>query len=99
MRAFRISLPALVIAMGVASPAWASGPAIQEVASGLNSPRHLEFGSHGDLYVAEAGKGGSGPCFVGGEGPACMGDRERTSFQMSSAFVLPRSCPSRRASS
>jgi sugar lactone lactonase YvrE len=74
MRAFRASLPALVIALGVASPAWASGSAIQEVASGLNSPRHLEFGSHGDLYVAEAGKGGSGPCFVGGEGPACMGN-------------------------
>jgi hypothetical protein len=23
--------------------------------------------------VAEAGRGGSGPCFIGGEGPACMG--------------------------
>jgi hypothetical protein len=74
MRAPRFVLPALVIALGVASPAWASGPVIQQVASGLNSPRHLEFGSHGDLYVAEAGKGGSAPCFVRGEGPACMGD-------------------------
>ena len=40
---------------------------------GLDSPRHLAFGSRGDLFVAEAGRGGSGPCFVGGEGPACMG--------------------------
>lgn len=43
------------------------------VARGLDSPRHLAFGSRGDLFVAEAGRGGSGPCFVGGEGPACMG--------------------------
>jgi hypothetical protein len=43
------------------------------IASGLDSPRHLAFGSRGDLFVAEAGRGGSGPCFVGALGPACMG--------------------------
>jgi len=46
---------------------------VDVVASGLDSPRHLAFGSRGDLFVAEAGRGGSGPCFIGGEGPACMG--------------------------
>ena len=48
-------------------PAWTSWR------RGLDSPRHLAFGSRGDLFVAEAGRGGDGPCFVGGEGPACMG--------------------------
>jgi hypothetical protein len=50
-----------------------SDPAIQRVASDLASPRHLAFGARGDLFVAEAGAGGSDLCFVGGEGPACMG--------------------------
>ena len=36
-------------------------------------PRHLAFGSHGDLFVAEAGAGGSDLHFLGGEGPANMG--------------------------
>jgi hypothetical protein len=74
MRPCRFVLPALVLALGVAPPAIAAGNPVEVVATGLNSPRHLEFDSDGDLFVAEAGKGGSGPCFIGGEGPACMGD-------------------------
>src|SRR3954453_21936363 len=69
----------LLLALGVAPAASAggdhdySGGRISVIATGLDSPRHLAFGSHGDLFVAEAGRGGAGPCFVGGEGPACMG--------------------------
>jgi hypothetical protein len=48
-------------------------PTVKLVAQGLDSPRHLAFGSHGDLFVAEAGRGGTDLCFTGGEGPACMG--------------------------
>ncbi len=49
-------------------------PTVKLVAQDLDSPRHLAFGSDGDLFVAEAGRGGAGPCFAGGEGPACMGN-------------------------
>jgi hypothetical protein len=38
----------------------------------LNNPRHLVV-HNGRLYVAEAGKGGAGPCPTGPEGPACFG--------------------------
>ena len=55
---------------GAADGRW---PQVSVVATGLDSPRHLAFGSRGDLFVAEAGRGGPAPCFIGGEGPACMG--------------------------
>jgi hypothetical protein len=47
------------------------GPEV--IATGLDNPRGLAFRPGGDLYVAEAGAGGSGPCFVGPEGPTCFG--------------------------
>jgi hypothetical protein len=79
VRVLKVLPIAVLVALGVAPAARAegghggSGPLISVVASGLESPRHLAFGSRGDLFVAEAGRGGSGPCFDGGEGPACMG--------------------------
>jgi hypothetical protein len=39
-------------------------PIVTVVMSGLDNPRGLAFGSEGALYVAEAGRGGAGPCFV-----------------------------------
>jgi sugar lactone lactonase YvrE len=78
-RVLRVLPVTLLLALGVAPAARAggdhdySGGRISVIATGLDSPRHLAFGSHGDLFVAEAGRGGSGPCFMGGEGPACMG--------------------------
>jgi hypothetical protein len=75
MRALRVLVIVLLLALGVAPAAAATTrtTSVDVVASGLDSPRHLAFGSRGDLFVAESGRGGSGPCFVGGEGPACMG--------------------------
>lgn len=72
MRALRLLLPVLLLAAVVAAPA-AHAATVRVVATGLDSPRHLAFGSRGDLFVAESGRGGSGPCFTGPEGPACMG--------------------------
>lgn len=63
-----LSLPTLVL---LAPPASADDGTT--VASGLNNPRHLSFSPTGDLYIAESGTGGDGPCIVGGEGAACFG--------------------------
>lgn len=67
-----LSLPTLVL---LAPPASAHGSpgASYVVASGLNNPRHLSFSPNGDLYIAESGTGGTGPCITGGEGEACFG--------------------------
>lgn len=71
----RRSLVVVMLAALVAVPAArAADPDVEVVATDLASPRHLAFGDRGDLFVAEAGRGGTGPCFVAGEGPACMGD-------------------------
>ncbi len=51
--------------------------AVTTVATGLDNPRLLSFGSHGALYVAEAGTGGDGSdgaCLDSAEGgKACFG--------------------------
>lgn len=44
------------------------------MATGLDNPRGLGFAPNGALYVAEAGRGGDGPCFTGPEGgEVCFG--------------------------
>lgn len=40
------------------TPAQRPAPAVTVFASGLNNPRGLTFGPHGDLFVAEGGLGG-----------------------------------------
>ncbi|MCM8748427.1 ScyD/ScyE family protein [Thermomicrobiaceae bacterium CFH 74404] len=49
-------------------------PAFEAVAEELDNPRGLTFGPDGALYVAEAGRGGEGPCVAGPEGnEVCYG--------------------------
>ena len=71
----RSTLPVLAaIAALSCTVSTAQAVTVEEIGDGgLRSPRHLDFAPSGNLYVAEAGRGGAGPCFVGGEGPACMG--------------------------
>lgn len=52
-------------------PAPAPGQVVT-VATGLDNPRHLTV-SQGDVFVAEAGRGGQGPCITGPEGDVCFG--------------------------
>lgn len=68
-----IGSAALVAAM-LFAPSAGAGDRLEVVASGLDNPRHLSFGPRGDLYVAEAGRGGTGPCITGPEGgTVCFG--------------------------
>ena len=48
------------------------GPKV--IAQGLDNPRGIDLARSGALYVAEAGRGGAGPCIEGGEGgEVCVG--------------------------
>lgn len=49
------------------TPDTAHHPQWRMIATGLDNPRQLSFDSRGNLYVAEAGRGGSGPCQSGPE--------------------------------
>jgi hypothetical protein len=62
----------LFLAAGSSGKAWADPP-VTAVMSGLDNPRGLAFGPEGALYVAEAGRGGSGPCIVLGQ-TLCYGE-------------------------
>lgn len=78
MRKSRVSqwtavLVSLFILLGMVAPVAAAPGDMTVVAGGLNNPRGLEFGPNGDLYVAEAGSGGSGLCAEGPEGLRCYG--------------------------
>jgi len=48
--------------LALAGSAFAQAPTV--VMSGLDNPRGLAFAPNGALYVAEAGRGGNGPCVV-----------------------------------
>ncbi len=67
MRTFRL-LAALLAACAFVATTASGRPILEPsetvVMSGLDNPRHLAFGPEGGLYVAEAGRGGAGPCIV-----------------------------------
>jgi hypothetical protein len=74
MRTRVLAAVAAVVA-AVLTPATATAESMTVVAQGLDNPRGLAFDARGDLYVAEAGRGGAGPCFPGPEGgEVCFGD-------------------------
>ena len=56
----------LVLGIVISAAAFAAVPAAQPsitlVMTGLDNPRGLAIGPEGALYVAEAGRGGTGPC-------------------------------------
>ena len=63
----------ITLAIFATAPAAAAQQyVLQEVMSGLASPRGLAFGPDGGLYVAEAGAGGTGPSIVGSTGSTGM---------------------------
>jgi glucose/arabinose dehydrogenase len=50
------------LAVLAAAGAQATTPNVEVIAEGLDNPRGLAFAPSGQLYVAEAGSGGSGAC-------------------------------------
>jgi hypothetical protein len=63
----------LGVALAPAAQAQEQDP-FDVVATGLDNPRHLQFGADGVLYIAESGRGGDGPCVPGPEGDqVCYG--------------------------
>ena len=78
MRATALLSVAATVAVAAAAPASAATvDDIDVVATGLDNPRHVAVGRTGDVYVAEAGRGGdharSKSCFDSAEGFACTG--------------------------
>lgn len=51
-----------VVALALVTSGAAFAAAATPVMTGLDNPRGLAFGHDGALYVAEAGRGGAGPC-------------------------------------
>jgi hypothetical protein len=79
MKAIRlIVLPAIVCASLLAAGP-AAGTTLTPVMTGLDNPRGLAFAKDGALYVAEAGRGGAGPCQVLRGVSACYGPTGRIS--------------------
>jgi hypothetical protein len=65
---FVVMMPLALLALPTAN-----AQSITQVMSGLDNPRHLAFGPEGGLYVAEAGRGGSGPCLFIRGATQCAG--------------------------
>jgi hypothetical protein len=74
-RCLYVPLFALVALLSLSGVSAAQSSSLEVVASGLDNPRGLDIGHWGQIYVAEAGRGGDGPC-VGSdeeEGVVCAG--------------------------
>lgn len=71
----RKSLALAAGVLAIAAPAASATTGPQVIATGLDNPRGLDFGLGGELYVAEAGRGGSDCTLQNpeGEGAGCFG--------------------------
>jgi hypothetical protein len=71
MHGFRFILGCALCAAFAAQAA----PQVDVIAKGLSNPRGIAVAPNGQLYVAEAGSGGAGPCFVLADNRnACYGE-------------------------
>ncbi|MFL6709593.1 MAG: ScyD/ScyE family protein [Massilia sp.] len=65
---------ALILGLLVAAAVQAA-PKVEVIATGLSNPRGIAFAPNGQLFVAEAGRGGNGNCALLGDGQnACYGE-------------------------
>jgi hypothetical protein len=68
-----VIIAAVLVCGAAAGVTLTAAPTITVVMSGLDNPRGLALGPEGGLYVAEAGRGGSGPCPVLRGAAQCFG--------------------------
>ena len=70
-----VGLVAGLLALPGPAVGAAAAPRVTVIARGLDNPRGIAFGPEGALYVAEAGRGGAGPCtsFELFGAPLCFG--------------------------
>jgi sugar lactone lactonase YvrE len=73
MRINRVYCTAIMACTLLLVATVARAQSIEVIESGLSNPRGLAFAPNGDLYVVEAGRGGSESCHVGPTGPRCFG--------------------------
>ncbi len=72
-RAGLIMALAMLLALAVGTTGAAGATSTSVVMKGLDNPRGLSFAATGALYVAEAGRGGSGPCLEIRGASTCYG--------------------------
>ncbi|HEY7736148.1 MAG TPA: ScyD/ScyE family protein [Candidatus Limnocylindrales bacterium] len=69
------ALAVAFLALAVLAPSAAAETGVRVLAEGLDNPRGIAIAPTGSIWVAEAGRGGNGPCFPGPEGDdVCLGD-------------------------
>jgi hypothetical protein len=83
-RLLALAVIAAIAAVPSAQAHSGNGNGWVTVASGLDNPRGIALGSHGDIWVAEAGRGGNGPPCQPGEEPT----DPASCFGASGAFTL-----------
>jgi hypothetical protein len=95
LRAAAAAATAVAVVALAPTPASAD-PGMTTVADGLDNPRGLAFAADGSLYVAEAGRGGEGPCLMGPEGEeVCYGRSGAvTRISHGKAYQVLRGLPS-----
>jgi hypothetical protein len=65
----------VLILCSLAAAVAHAAPKVEVIASGLSNPRGIAFAPNGQLFVAEAGRGGTGKCATLGDGQnACYGE-------------------------
>jgi hypothetical protein len=82
MKAIRLIVLTAIVGASLLAAGTASGTkltTLTPVMTGLDNPRGLAFAKDGALYVAEAGRGGAGPCQTLRGVTACYGPTGRIS--------------------
>src|SRR5688572_23799689 len=68
-----LQVTALAALVGLVTPVREHRATVTVVMTGLDNPRGLALHAQGALFVAEAGRGGDGPCIVAGGETYCYG--------------------------